>query len=199
MGILQKVSTQERHGKRYLPEYQVWLQMKGRCHNPKNKRYPLYGARGIVVCERWMKSFQAFYDDLGPRPAVGLMLERKDNDQGYCPENCLWATQQAQVRNRRNNVWIEFQGKKQLVVDWAKELGMPLQTLKCRLRVYLWSVERSLTTPIGASRKSRRMLTHNGETMPMVQWAKRLNLDYKKLKSRIRHGWSAERALNDPT
>src|SRR4030065_1862858 len=98
---------QERHGKRYLPEYQVWLQMKGRCHNPRNKRYPLYGGRGITVCARWQASFQAFLDDVGVRPAPTMKLERKDNGKGYKPSNVGWATQTEQVRNRGKKIQLD--------------------------------------------------------------------------------------------
>lgn len=190
---------QERHGKRGLPEYQIWLTMKQRCHNPKNKRYPLYGARGITVCQEWRKSFQAFLDYLGPRPSKSLQLDRIDNNKGYEPGNVRWATQVQQVRNRRNNKRYSFQGKNLLIVEWAEETGIPLAVLRSRILVYQWTVERALTTPPGSPRKTSRMLKYNGEAKPMVQWAKDLGLDYKKLKSRIRHNWPVEKALSEPT
>lgn len=184
----------ERHGLRSLPEYQVWLQMKGRCHNKRNKRYSLYGGRGIRVCERWYNSFRAFYEDMGPRPDGGL-LERKDNFKNYEPGNCVWAAYREQSRNKRNNIWLEFNGQRMILADWARFLGIEKNTLRSRIFQYGWSAEKALSTPINAPRKNSRFLTFRGETLPMCDWARRLGLDYKTLKSRLRAGWSIEKAL----
>lgn len=147
---------QERHGLRKLPEYQLWLTMKQRCHNPRCKKYPWYGARGIEVCPRWRDSFKTFLEDVGRRPAPGMEIDREDNDKGYEPGNVRWATRLVQNRNRRNTVEYEHQGRKLFLSQWAKETGVPLQTLKARLTAYNWTLERALTTPVGAPRQPRR-------------------------------------------
>jgi hypothetical protein len=86
------------HGMTLSPEYRVWRSMHQRCSNPKHIRYQRYGGRGITVCDRW-GSFENFLADMGPRP-TGLTLERKNNDQGYSPDNCKWATWSEQNRNK---------------------------------------------------------------------------------------------------
>lgn len=182
----------QRHGLRSQPEYQIWLQMKARCHNRRNKAYRHYGRRGIKVCKRWRESFAAFYADVGPRPTSGHLIERRNNSRGYEPGNCYWATRAEQSRNKRNNVWIEFDGKRMVRRDWEKHLGMRKGTLSQRLISYGWTVERALTTPCGSPRKNSILLTHNGQTKPMVDWARELGVNYATVKTRHALGLSFE-------
>lgn len=88
------------HGLNNTPLNYIWREMRKRCRNQNNKDYPKYGARGIKVCERW-DSFEAFLEDMGPRPGPEYTLERENNDGNYEPTNCKWATRAVQSRNRR--------------------------------------------------------------------------------------------------
>jgi hypothetical protein len=125
--------------------YRIWDCMKQRCNNPNNASYKNYGGRGIKVCDRWLKSFENFYADVGDCPP-GMSLERTDNNGDYTPDNHRWATWEEQGNNRRDNVWISFNGDAKTMAQWARYLGMRLQTLRWRLNN--WSVESAFTTPV---------------------------------------------------
>lgn len=108
-GCLRKengIKANTKHGMSNSPEIHIWHKMIKRCTNPKDPAYKNYGGRGITVCDRWLGSFEAFYEDMGPRPHKDLTIERVDNDKGYCPENCKWETRKENnrnVRKRRDN------------------------------------------------------------------------------------------------
>jgi hypothetical protein len=120
-------------GKNRTPEYRSWAGLRNRCNNPSNRSFHDYGARGITVCERW-NDFAAFYSDMGPRPA-GTSIERINNDLGYSPSNCCWATRTQQNRNTRRNRFISINGKKMPISQAAEEMGISKSSVRRRFLV----------------------------------------------------------------
>lgn len=97
------------HGHSRNKLFKLYTGMKTRCYNSKCKGFKHYGGRGIKVCDRWLESFENFLDDMGERPE-GMSLDRIDADLDYSPENCRWATNQTQARNKRKkgDLRLEF-------------------------------------------------------------------------------------------
>jgi hypothetical protein len=131
-----------------MPEHRIWSSMRARCSNPNDAGYANYGGRGIAVCERW-NEFANFIADMGARPDRSFSIDRIDNDKGYSPDNCRWATrieQKANQRTRKDAVWIEHDGERRTLDDWARLKGIRYGTLTERIRNG-WSIEKALTTP----------------------------------------------------
>lgn len=139
-----------RHGEskrsQKIAEYDTWQSMIQRCTNPTCSSYYKYGKRGITVCERWRTSYQSFLEDMGRRPSASHSLERIDNDKGYGPDNCRWATLSEQANNKRSCRFITCLGRTATVAQWARENGLTKSTLLARLNMG-WPVEEAISRP----------------------------------------------------
>jgi len=134
------------HGLSRSPEYTIWKSMRARCLNKKHKSFNRYGGRGILVCERWLHSFQNFITDMGTRPLTGHSIERIDSNGNYEPSNCKWVAWGVQANNRSNNVTIEAFGERHTISEWAKIKNLRRDTIGARLKRG-WSKEAAITTP----------------------------------------------------
>ena len=115
------------------PLYKTWIGLKERCYNSNRKDYKYYGARGIAVCDEWVKNVRQFIEDMGERPH-GYQLERIENDLGYSKANCKWATRTEQLFNKRCTVRIEHKGKIVTLGELAILIGARRQTLYDKYR-----------------------------------------------------------------
>lgn len=127
-GCLSRDTTSKvltKHGGSKTPEYHVWLGIKSRCQDPKDKGYVNYGARGITVCSEWSgpDGFSAFIRDMGPRPHPKASIDRIDNNKGYSPDNCRWASRREQANNRRGNLRLIHRGIEYTGSEFARTFG----------------------------------------------------------------------------
>ncbi len=136
----------------HFVEYQAWINMLHRCHNPKCYSFKEYGARGIAVSAEWRSyetGFAQFIADMGSRPSSLHSIERNDNFLGYSKQNCSWELRKVQQNNRRKSRYkqldyglgfdrrspmIEHQGQIKSLKTWADEFAIKSTTLRQRLK-----------------------------------------------------------------
>jgi len=134
----------KKHGQSIIRSrtYRTWMSMRERCNCQSSKDFKNYGRRGVWVCERW-KEYNNFLADMGERPP-GMSIDRIDNNIGYTPSNCRWATRLQQNRNKRTNRAV---GSHPSLTEAAEIYGLRAETIRGRLRRG-WSEERALITPV---------------------------------------------------
>lgn len=111
--------------------YNTWKNMKTRCNNTNDPRYSSYGGRGITVCDRW-NTFKNFYEDMGDKPDK-MSLDRIDNDGNYKLKNCRWASSKDQAANRRDTLYITYDGKKMTIIEASEMYSIKYATLRDRI------------------------------------------------------------------
>jgi hypothetical protein len=190
------------HGMTGTPEYNSWYSMIRRCTDPNHESYNDYGGRGITVCARWLNSFEAFYEDMGPRSSLNHSLDRKENDKGYYKDNCRWATNLEQNNNLRNNVFYNYRENRYTILQLAMlpeaiKNNVCIDTLTSRIYRSKWSVEDALNIPVRV--KSIPTYTYNNVTKTITEWSIEHNVGYHKLYNRLfGMKWDFERAINTP-
>lgn len=135
------------HGMSMTPFYNSW-----RGINERVKRSKTYIQKNISVCIRW-KNFHNFKEDMyetyldhcennGQRNTT---IERINNNKGYSPKNCRWATTFEQGKNKSNSRIVRFRGKTKILSEWARQLG--LHHMSIHYRIKNWGIKKALITP----------------------------------------------------
>lgn len=180
-----RVSKSITHSMSETDEYSTWADIKTRCGNKNNSAYNRYGGRGIKVCDRWVNSFENFVLDMGLKPSKEHSIDRIDNDKGYSPDNCRWATRQEQARNKRTTMYAEIGGVKKRVVEWIEELGVSRR----KVLVLSGLVELKRGSPIE--------IEFNGITDTILGWSKRTGIKPTTIHMRLyTYKWSIEKSLS---
>jgi hypothetical protein len=182
----------------------IWKGMIARCHKPNTACYNHYGGRGITVCDRWLKSFEAFVVDMGVRPSKQMTLDRRDNDKGYCKDNCRWATAIEQAQNTRQSVHITWNGVTKNASEWARDFNINVATFHQRYNQG-WGLDKIKNTGVAktsleATRKRPNTiyLDYKDKRQCVQDWATELGLPVKTLYARIKMGWNDTAVLEIP-
>ena len=120
-----------KHGMSRTRQYRIWRGMKARCDTPSNRALRWY--KGIRYDVKW-DTFEGFWEDMQDGYADGLTLDRIDPTKGYFKSNCRWVDQNVQARNRRDNVWIPYEGEMLCVSDYAAKIGLPRALIYQRVK-----------------------------------------------------------------
>ena len=152
--LMAKIEHAHAQRGKVTPEYRTWQKIKRRCLNPNYDHWDCYGGRGIIICQEWVHSFEAFLLHVGKRPSGCTSVDRIDNNKGYEPGNVRWATKKQQANNKRSNRRIFWNGDSLTVVQAAELTGLNPNTIHHRLDRG-WTVSDTLTRPPGRNRGSR--------------------------------------------
>lgn len=137
------------------PEFFTWRGMLDRCYSERcDSSWENYGGRGISVCERWIKSFDAFFEDMGPKPHPSLSIDRINVNGHYEPSNCRWASWEVQANNKRTNVFVTYGGTTLTMAQWSRKLKISPSVLGSRIKKG-WSAHKAFTTPVRKTTKPR--------------------------------------------
>jgi len=142
-----------KHNQRFTKTWRAWQSMKTRCYNKNIKQYKNYGGRGIIVCDKWINDFMAFYKDVGEAPK-DKSLDRIDNNGNYEPRNVKWSTGKQQSGNKQNNHKINGR----CITEISKSLGGGHSLVAKRLKRG-WSIERAITEKTNAKKQDTKHST----------------------------------------
>jgi len=181
-----------KHGMRYTRLYNIWQCMLGRCKDKKRKNY---GQNGIKVCEEWhiFEKFEEWAIKAGYKD--NLSIDRKNNNEGYNPENCKWSTEIEQANNKRNNKIITINGESKTIHDWCRYYNINYSTVIRRIKIEGLTENEAITKLLHPGRT--KLYTINGITKSLLQWSKAFNIPYKTLSNRVNRGIPIELALKE--
>ena len=138
--------SRTKHGMSESRLYHIWKGMKQRCTDETVSCYKNYGGRGITICEEWMNFVPFMEWAYSHGYSDDLTLDRIDNNKGYSPDNCRWATREEQCSNQRTNRNITCNGETHTISQWARITGLKRDTISNRIERGM-TVEEALYTP----------------------------------------------------
>lgn len=177
--------------------YGQWNAMRRRCYDPDFIVYPIYGAKGVTVCDEWRTNYEAFQTwALAHGWKRGLSIDRIDGSRGYSPDNCRLATPLEQSCNRASwNIPLTIKGITKLVGHWADQNHIPRGVVYNRIRVLKWDAVKAVSTP--STRAAPTYVTINGRSNTIYGWCAELGVQRTKVYSRMRTGEDAAKIIRE--
>lgn len=191
----------------YAKFYRTYDNIKTRCYNKKNHKYKQYGIRGIVMCDEWLQSREAFIKWCDKHcKDITLTIERIDVNGNYEPNNCRWISMEQQAKNKQNSIKVNYYGTEYCLRDLCSKLGYnhnEYKRIHARIAYEKWDVYKAIETPINHQNNKQKYLkpsyTYKGYTNSLRQICKRFNLNYTTIKYRVIRGMSVKDACDKGT
>jgi hypothetical protein len=191
--LAKEVAT--KHGMRQSSEYASWLAMRGRMKdNYHQSQY--YTDKNITIDPRWRESFEEFYKDMGGKPSPEYSIDRIENHKGYWKDNCRWANDTQQSRNRSVSSVVTYNGEQTNLRDLAERFCINPTVVYDRIYDLKWDLEKALTTPVQT--QENVYLTYDGVTKIQAEWEKELGFKNNVISKRLALGWSVKKAIETP-
>lgn len=143
-------------GGKQTAEYTAWMTMKNRCYNKNSKDYSDYGGRGILMCKRWLKSFENFFKDMGAKPTSLHSIDRLDTNGNYTPSNCRWATPTEQANNKRTTLFFKLDKEQLTISQLSSRFSIKYATLRHRLVALKLPVELAVNLALHTKRMVKK-------------------------------------------
>lgn len=191
----------------YAKFYRTYNNIKTRCYNKKNPKYKSYGARGIIICDEWLQSREAFIKWCDETcKDITLTIERIDVNGNYEPNNCKWVTMEQQAKNKQNSIKVNYYGTEYCLRELCRKLGYnnnEYKRIHARIAYENWDVYKAIETPIKNCDNKTNYLkpsyTYKGYTNSLRQICKKFNLYYGTIKYRVMNGEDVITACNKGT
>lgn len=191
----------------YAKFYRTYDNIKTRCYNKNNPKYKSYGARGVIVCDEWLQSREAFIKWCDETcKDIMLTIERIDVNGNYEPNNCKWVTMEQQAKNKQNSIKVNYYGTEYCLRELCRKLGYnnnEYKRIHARITYEKWDVYKAIETPIRKCDNKTKYLkpsyTYKGYTNSLRQICKKFNLYYGTIKYRVMNGEDVTTACNKGT
>lgn len=191
----------------YAKFYRTYDNIKTRCYNKNNPKYKSYGARGVIVCDEWLQSREAFIKWCDETcKDITLTIDRIDVNGNYEPNNCKWVTMEQQAKNKQNSIKVNYYGTEYCLRELCRKLGYnnnEYKRIHARIAYEKWDVYKAIETPIRKCDNKTKYLkpsyTYKGYTNSLRQICKKFNLYYGTIKYRVMNGEDVTTACNKGT
>lgn len=191
----------------YAKFYRTYDNIKTRCYNKNSPKYKSYGSRGVIVCDEWLQSREAFIKWCDKTcKDITLTIERIDVNGNYEPNNCKWVTMEQQANNKQNSIKVKYYGTEYCLRELCRKLGYnnnEYKRIHARIAYEKWDVYKAIETPIRKCDNKTKYLkpsyTYKGYTNSLRQICKKFNLYYGTIKYRVMNGEDVTTACNKGT
>lgn len=182
-------AVQKTHGMSETRIYNIWLGMRNRCNNPNNSKYKNYGGRGIKVCDRWVNSFENFYEDMSKDYKEDLTIDRINVNDNYSPENCRWLNNVEQQYNKTYTKWITINGETTCLQEAIKKYGVTWKIVTRKLN-HGFTPEEVFIEKKFLPSEQQHWFELEGELIRLKEACEKYGVVYKKAQRRLAKGFT---------